>query len=92
MIARNAATAQCNGESYGGQAYREENEWEKFKDEIREKVAAIFGGQLPPGFYVNGDPRGYALKLDSGSGEKTATSFALEEDWGRNQILAPEIA
>lgn len=91
VMSRNAATAQCNGESYGGQPYRDENEWETFKNGIREKVAAVFGGKLPPALYVNGDPRGHAIKLGSGNGEKTATPFALEQDWGRNQILAPEI-
>lgn len=89
--AHNAATAQCNGESYGGQPYRDEAEWEAFKDGIRADVAKVFGGNLPPRFFINGDPRGYALKLDGGDGTKPATSFALVQDWGRNQILAPDI-
>lgn len=91
VIANTAATAQCNGESCADQPYREENEWDTFKDAITESVAAIFGGKLPPAFYLNGDARGHALKLDSGTGEKTATPFALDQDWGRNQILAPSI-
>ena len=45
----------------------------------------VLGG-LPPGFFVNGDPRGYALKLEPGS-----VPFPLHEDWGRYQILAPVI-
>lgn len=86
-----AATAQCNGESYNGQPYRDEAEWEAFKDGIRADVAKVFGGNLPPGFCINGDPRGSALKLDGGDGTKPATSFALVQDWGGNQILAPDI-
>ena len=44
------------------------------------------GGKLPKGFFVNLDPRGYALKLEPGS-----VPYPLHEDWGRYQILAPEI-
>lgn len=55
------------------------------------QVINIFGG-LPKGFHVNRDPRGYALKLSSNdNGTEAATPFALEQDWGRNQILAPTI-
>lgn len=85
-----AAVAQCNGEPYGGQPYREEAEWEKFKSEITAAVVAIFGGKLPPGFYINGDPRGHSLKLRA-DGDSLATPFSLEQDWGGNQILAPDI-
>lgn len=53
---------------------------------IQGKVADVFGGQLPKGFFVNRDPRGYALKLEPGSVE-----HALHTDWERYQILAPEI-
>jgi len=91
IAARSAACAQCNGEGYGGQPYRETEAWETFKAETGAKVAAIFGGKLPPAFFVNGDPRGYVLKLDSGNGEKAATEFPLHRDWGNNQILAPVI-
>ena len=89
--ARNGATAQCNGESYFGQPFREQNEWETFKDGIREQVAEIFGGKLPPALYFNGDPRGHALKLSSGNGSEVPTQFDLHQDLGRNQILAPDI-
>ena len=60
-------------------------------EKLENQVAAIFGGNLPPKFYINRDPRGYALKLDSGDGTAAATPFELHQDWGRNQILAPEI-
>ena len=56
------------------------------------EVRKVFGGYLPPKFHVNRDPRGYALKLlASDDGSEPATGFALHQDWGRNQILAPEI-
>lgn len=53
---------------------------------IKAKVARVFGGTLPPGFFYNKDPRGYSLKL-----EEASVPFQLHEDWGRYQILAPEI-
>lgn len=64
-----------------------------------EKVEAIatvavqkLFGKLPPRFFVNSDARGHVLKLASNDdGSQTATPFDLAQDWGRNQILAPEI-
>lgn len=60
--------------------------------EISSKVSAIFG-KLPPGFFVNGDPRGYALKIDNETPEGLALieSIGLEKDWGGYGILSPEI-
>src|SRR5690242_9744126 len=63
-----------------------EAEQDAITEEITKAVAAVFGGKVPPGFFVNRDPRGYALKLHPAS-----VPFALHEDWGRYQILAPEI-
>ena len=53
---------------------------------ISKKVAHLFNGTLPQGFFINRDPRGWALKLEAGS-----VPHKLHEDWGRYQILAPEI-
>jgi hypothetical protein len=87
-----ATTAQCNGKAYLAQPYREEEDWDKFLEEITSKVARIFGGNVPPRFFVNPDARGNALKLrGSEGGSETATPFDLEKDQGRNQILAPNI-
>ena len=69
----------CNGPDMS------EEEREARIAKVTGKVVAVFG-TLPPGFFVNLDPRGYALKLRPGS-----VSFALYEDWGKNQILAPTI-
>lgn len=54
-------------------------------EQITHKVAAIFGRPIP-GFFINRDPRGYALKLEPGS-----VPYPLVEDWGRYQILAPTV-
>jgi len=91
--ARNAATAQCNGESYNGQPYRdngpddEGGDWDAFCDAITARVRAITG-KLPDGFFCNTDPRGHALKI---SPEVAALHPSLQTDWGGNGILAAEI-
>ena len=72
-------TALCNGEI-------DSDKGESELEQIEAKVAAVFGGKLPPGFFINRDPRGYALKLKAGS-----VPAPLTQDWGRYQILAPEI-
>lgn len=83
--ARTMATEYCNGTI-------SPELWEQEKKCATAGVRKVFGGKLPPSFGVNGDPRGYALKLfASDDGSQPATAFALHEDWGRNQILAPEI-
>lgn len=88
------AVAHCNGESlvrYQGSTRMEwdfnhdENAWDNFKDRITDKVKGVFG-YLPKGFFVNGDPRGYALKL-----EPQSVPFELHRDMGGYQILAPTI-
>lgn len=71
-------TALCNG------AINQELAELQF-EQIEAKVAKVFG-KLPAGFFINRDPRGYALKLEPGS-----APFPLHEDWGRYQILAPTI-
>jgi hypothetical protein len=60
--------------------------WEQTKDRARRRAAAIFGGKLPQGFFINGDPRGYSLKIDG-----AAVPQGLETDWGQYGILAPEL-
>ena len=69
----------CNGPELS------EDEQEAIKIKVHGKVDKILGG-IPPGFFINLDPRGYALKLEPGS-----VPIPLYEDWGRYQILAPEI-
>jgi hypothetical protein len=45
----------CNGEI-------EEKLWDDTVIAATERVKSILGA-IPPGFFVNGDPRGYALKI-----------------------------
>ena len=54
---------------------------------FRKSVRALFG-HTPKGFFVNTDPRGYALKIDP---EKGTVPQGMSTDWGRYGILAAEI-
>ena len=56
-------------------------------DPIREAVRKVFG-QTPKGFFVNTDPRGYALKIDP---DKGTVPEGMATDWGRYGLLAAEI-
>jgi hypothetical protein len=93
-VAHDAATAQCNGEAYNGQPFRSETDgdygtWDSFVDSIRAQVAAVFGGYEPPlGFFLNGDPRGMALCLDS---ERVTIPEGMQTNWGGDGILAADI-
>lgn len=73
------ALKMCNGPEVT------EAEKERIDAEVTTAVEKLFGRPLP-GFFINHDPRGYALKLEPGS-----VPFKLHEDWGRYQILAPTI-
>jgi len=98
-------TALCNGETirirqfgprpvtqmpedFGPNGSGEERLQSRCKDALRNVLGAV-----PPGFFVNGDPRGYALKIDPDNAEGKALieSVRLHTDWGRNGILSPEI-
>ncbi len=91
--ASNAATAQCNGTTYSGQPYREEDAWDKFTVGILARVSKAFGGKPPEGFRFNQDPRGYALKIRGPEAGKPGAFIpaGMVTDWGGNGILAPEI-
>ena len=52
---------------------------------VRE-ATRLFGGQLPDKFYINLDPRGYALKIDQ-EGNSKPLSYT---DMGGYGILAPD--
>jgi hypothetical protein len=97
-VARAGATARCNGETFtildnpkaGAIEFNfcaDEIAWDEFCDLVAGRAEMIFG-QLPAGFFVNGDARGYALKLNP---DKAAIPAGLHQDWGRNGILAAEI-
>lgn len=86
------AEAYCNGVYYGG---IESDEYKKRQERIEEQIKKLFGGTLPKGFFINGDPRGYALKINSGNeaGQAHHPEYipqGLHKDWGDYGILAPE--
>lgn len=92
-VAHAAATAYCNGDAFtlAGTRYDfRSSGCDAFdalkRDHIRPAVARAFGGRIPEGFFVNGDPRGYALKIRA---EHAPAGMAT--DWGRNGILAADI-
>ena len=57
------------------------------------QLLALFGGSLPAGLYINGDPRGHMLKLDCGSAGSPGVPIpdGMERDWGGDGILAADI-
>jgi hypothetical protein len=73
-----ATTAYCNGTLT-------ERGCDAACEYAQKQVTKLFG-KLPAGFFVNRDPRGYALKL-----EEKSVAFDLHRDWGNYQILAPLI-
>jgi hypothetical protein len=98
--AHSAATAQCNGTVFNGQPFRPDylpdgsegtpdnpTPWEAYAETVRARVAKILG-EIPAGFFLNQDPRGYALKLDPDRGP---IPDGMRTDWGGNGILAAEI-
>lgn len=73
------ALQMCNGPEVS------EDEKERIDAEVTAGVKKLFGRPLP-GFFINHDPRGYALKLEAKS-----VPYPLHTDWGQYQILAPII-
>lgn len=65
----------------------DENAWDRVSRDATVCVRNVFG-RIPDGFFVNGDARGCALKLDP---DKTPIPEGMHTDWGRNGILAAQI-
>lgn len=67
-------------------------EWDAVQDAIEQRVKKLFG-TVPHGFFVNGDPRGYALKLNNETEQERELieKCGLQRDWGGYGLLAPEI-
>ena len=53
-------------------------------------ITKAFNGSLPPGFKLNLDPRGYALKLDFTKVRDNKNYLEIETDFGGFGILVPE--
>ena len=70
----------------------EEDIMDAYKARISKALELILG-KLPPGFFVNGDPRGHALKIDpeNNLGALLIADAGLHTDWGGYGILSPEI-
>lgn len=68
--------------------------YEAFLAEVRANVARVLGG-LPAGFFINQDPRGYALKIRTPRSDPKRQDVTecpgLCTDWGGYGILAAEI-
>ena len=79
-VAHWRAEQYCNGRIDG-------DTWEKVESGIEKAIKRLHGGTLPAGFFVNSDPRGYALKINN---EKTQIPEGLHKDWGGYGCLAPE--
>lgn len=77
---------ECNGEIEDEQA---QPQWDNAEKKINELLPRLkdFGG-----FFFNGDPRGYSLKVKEEVKEKIAgaTGFNMYSDFGGYGILAPE--
>lgn len=66
--------------------------WGELKDKYKTQALKLFNNNLP-GFYLNSDPRGYALKIKTEfmiPGGKYE-NINLQRDWGSYGLLAPEI-
>jgi len=80
--ANRVATDKCNG-------YGDADKHTKQIEAIRKKVLALLPDLDPKDFFINGDPRGYSLKIR----EEKAKSLgfgAIHTDFGGYGILAPE--
>ena len=62
--------------------------WEIETDKILNRVVNILGGGwfTKLGIFVNGDARGYALKID----DRIAEKMDIYKDWGGYGIIAPD--
>lgn len=74
--ANSRAVAYCNGDI-------ETANWETISQKIARRANDLLGTDR---VWVNGDPRGYALKIDLRPGE------ALHRDWGGYGIIAPDLS
>lgn len=79
----------CNGPEF------KEGEVEREKARIIAGALGVLGLSRLPGMFVNGDPRGYALKVSGdvrGSWPGTGIHAGALRDWGGDVVLAPEFA
>lgn len=77
--ANRICTLDCNGEIESEKA-------DKQLQAIKDKVLKLLPVLPKSEFFINGDPRGYSLKIR----ESFAKEIGIYQDWGSNGILAPE--
>ena len=72
----------CNG-------YLDGEKWEKITERAEKRLDEILGASaLGIHVFVNGDPRGYALKIDQKDVHEK--NLDIYRDWGGYGILCPE--
>lgn len=86
QAAHKEAEDYCNG------VISSSDEWQQRTVIHMEKVQALFNNKLN-GLFINGDARGYALKIDSDllTPGGLYADTGLQTDWGGYGLLAPEI-
>lgn len=77
------ATDYCNGDI-------STDKWGEVSGEGEKEVQYYFNGNLK-GLQINGDARGYALKINDETKRTVYQEINLQTDWGGNGLLAPEI-
>lgn len=84
--AHKLSTDYCNGEN----GITSSEIWEEKTTPIEQKIMTLFNNNLK-GFFVNGDARGYALKIRDSVMRADYKETGLQTDWGGYGLLAPEI-
>ena len=84
-IAHKAATDYCNGDI-------DTDVFDRISEVQTANVQLLFKGNLK-GFFINGDARGYALKISDELFRANGIyeNIGLQKDWGGYGLLAPEI-
>ena len=77
--ANRIATDECNGDLSTDEANDKHEKIEKTVKKLLPNVET---------FFINGDPRGYSLKIK----EEEAKKLQIHSDWGGYGILAPEFS
>jgi len=83
----------CNGPPEGYRSEKHQAEWtaavEYREERTRVRFAKLFGVPLADPFFINGDPRGYSLKVRP---EYMAEhGIDLPRDWGGYGLIAPDL-
>lgn len=80
----------CNGNP-NARTEEQYNAWQasiEHREELIHKAfERLFGVPLAYPYFINGDPRGYALKIKS----EAAANMNIPRDWGGYGIIAPDL-